>query len=211
MELDELKLQLKQKLEISNDQKSPTDIAQLLTKKTNSIIHKLKKSLWFEIVSCILFTVAFIYIGLTSKYQSFQLYFSSFAILCLAFLILLIYLLKKVNTINHNSMPIKENLVAIHSLLKEFSKRYFQFTMSLIPICVFFAGYLGYMDGKSGIIMDEITNFSNQLPTSKQAIVFLIVYLIVLSVGIYYFTKWYIKKLYGLYLDQLQSCINDLE
>ncbi|HPH24581.1 MAG TPA: hypothetical protein PLW32_11900, partial [Chitinophagaceae bacterium] len=71
--------------------------------------------------------------------------------------------------------------------------------------------YLGYMDGKSGIIMDEITNFSNQLPTSKQAIVFLIVYLIVLSVGIYYFTKWYIKKLYGLYLDQLQSCINDLE
>jgi hypothetical protein len=75
----------------------------------------------------------------------------------------------------------------------------------------FFAGYLGYMDGKSGIIMDEITNFSNQLPTSKQAIVFLIVYLIVLSVGIYYFTKWYIKKLYGLYLDQLQSCINDLE
>jgi hypothetical protein len=43
MELDELKLQLKQKLEISSDQKSPTDIAQLLTKKTNSIIHKLKK------------------------------------------------------------------------------------------------------------------------------------------------------------------------
>jgi hypothetical protein len=32
-----------------------------------------------------------------------------------------------------------------------------------------------------------------------------------LTVGIYYFTKWYLKKLYGNYVNELKIYINELK
>lgn len=210
MELDELKIQLKQKLDESRGQKSPADIAILLTRKTQSILHKLKKSLWFEIAFCILAIIGFAYIGITSKHHSFNIYFSVFGFLFLAFLILLFYLLKKITQLANANMPVKENLVSIHATLKEFTKRYFQFSMSLIPICIFFSGYLGYQDGKNGDSFEEFDKLNSLFSNTKQIIVFIFVYMLVLAIGIYYFTKWYLKKLYGKYLDELQACIHEL-
>jgi len=210
MELDELKIHLKQKIDDDRGQKSPADIAILLTRKTNSIIHKLKKSLWFEIASCFIFIMIFGYLSIFNQYTSIRIYFSAFTILIIAFLLLLFYLLKKVNQLSGSNLPIKENLISLHSLLKEFTKRYFQFTMSLLPICLFFSAYLGYQDGKNGVIIDGLDSLASKFNNGKELIIFLIVYIIILTVGTYYFTKWYIKKLYGKYLDQLQDCINEL-
>lgn len=210
MELDELKIQLKQKLDEARGQKSPADIAILLTRKTQSILHKLKKSLWFEIAFCILTIIGFAYIGITSKHHSFNIYFSVFSFLFLAFLIVLFYLLKKITQLANTNMPVKENLIGIHATLKEFTKRYFQFSMSLIPICIFFSGYLGYQDGKNGDSFEEFDKLNSLFTNTKQIIIFLVVYMLVLAIGIYYFTKWYLKKLYGKYLDELQKCINEL-
>lgn len=210
MELDELKIHLKQKIDDDRGQKTPADIAILLTRKTNSIVHKLKKSLWFEIASCVVFIFAFGYLSIFNKYPSLKTYSTAFVFLIIAFLILLFFLLRKVNHLSDSNLPVKENLVELHRLLQEFTKRYFQFTMSLIPICLLFSGYLGYQDGKNGVVIEEFDSLASKFNNGKELIIFLIVYIIILTIGTYYFTKWYIKKLYGKYLDQLQDCINEL-
>lgn len=210
MELDELKIQLKQKLDEARGQKSPADIAMLLTRKTQSVLQKLKNSLWFEIIFCIIAIAGFAYIGITSKHQSFRIYFSVFSILFVAFLIILIYLLKRVKVLSSSNMPVKEHLVNIHNTLKEFTKRYFQFSMSLIPICILFSGYLGYVDGKNGDSFEEFDKITSHFSNAKQVLIFMGIYMIALAVGVYYFTKWYLRKLYGKYLDELQNCINEL-
>jgi ABC-type branched-subunit amino acid transport system permease subunit len=211
MELDELKKHLKQKVDDAAEIKSTADIALLLTRKTSSILSKLKKSLLFEIVSCIVILAGFGYVAFFSKYPSMRIYFSVFSILTIAFGLLLIYLYNKVTKLSGSSMPIKTNLQAIHAILKEFTKRYFQFTMLLIPICLIFSAYLGYQDGKNGINIEEFNKLSSILNTWGKLITFMIIYLLALTVGIYYFTRWYLKKLYGKYLDELFICIKELE
>lgn len=211
MELDELKLHLKQRIDNDRGLKTPSDIALLLSKKTKSIIAKLKNSLLFEIVSCIVFLIAFVYFIATVKYDSIKIYLSFFSILIILFLFLLIYLLKKVNELNKTNLPVKNNLITLHKILREYTKRYFQFTMSLIPICLIFSGYLGYMDGKNGVVIDELDAISLNLKDMKELVIFLVVYIGILTLTTYLFTKWYIKKLYGKYLDQLQNCIEELD
>lgn len=209
MDLDELKYQLNYKLATNHADRSAADIASLLTKKTHSLISKLKKSLWIEIGFCILIMLLFMIIGILSPYQSLQIYFSVFAVIAFLFLIILVYLLRRTAQISNNTqLPVKTNLKTIVSIIEEFTKRYFQFTMALIPVCFIFSFLLGYNEPKRIPELDKVSlSFFNN---KWQVLLFLIIYMGLLTVGVYYFTKWYLRKLYGKYIDQLKQCIQDL-
>ncbi|MDE3251294.1 MAG: hypothetical protein KGO92_00720 [Bacteroidota bacterium] len=209
MDLDELKYQLNYRLATDHADRSATDIASLLSKKTNSLIGKLKKSLWIEIGFCVLIMLLFLLIGFSSPYQSLQIYFSVFAVVALLFLIILVYLLRRTSQISSNiQMPVKTNLKTIVSIIEEFMKRYFQFTMALIPICFIFSFLLGYNEPRQIPELDKIV-----LPIFSarwQVLLFAFLYMGLLTVGVYYFTKWYLRKLYGNYIEQLKQCIREL-
>lgn len=209
MNLDELKIQLNKKLEGNQGFDMVVgDATTLNTIKTSSIADKIKKSLVTEIIFSIIFILAFLYVCLTTMYSSVRIYFSVFVVVISFFLVLIIYLLKKTNDLVTSSLPIKDNLKRLHSLLTEFVKRCFQFTMLLIPICLIFSGYLGYTDTKNNI------DSFNVLPAainSKKQIIILIIFMIAFFISMYYFTKWYLKKLYGNHLDQLKLMIEQLE
>ncbi len=210
MELDELKSQLLQKLDEVPTTKSELDIGGMLKKNTQSVICKLKKSLWIEIICCIIFIASFAFVGLFSKHWSLRVYFSTFTIVCLIFLLVLYYLLTRIRQLSNTSLPIKNNLQLIHSIIKEYVKRSFQFTMALIPICMIYSFWLGYKDPSDEIHFTE-GFLSRHLSSPQKVYLFLGVYMVLLTIGVYYFTKWYLKKLYGNYLQQLQTCINELE
>jgi cobalamin synthase len=212
MELEDIKNLLNRKLENEQVNKSANDIAVLLHKKTSSVITKLKKSLLFEIVFSGFALLIFLYVSVFSKYNSIQIYFTFFTVLLLAMIIVLVLLYKKVNTLSkaHLNKPVKQNLESIHKILNEFIKRYFQLTMLLIPVCFIFSAYLGYQDGKKGITITEVEKFNSLFQTKDQLSIFLIVYIIVFSLAAYYFTKWYLNKLYGRYLKNLEECIKEL-
>jgi hypothetical protein len=209
MELDEFKDILNQQLATDHLYRSEADIAALLRKKAHSIIVKIKKSLWFEIFSCIVIMLLFGYLGLSSKYSSMNIYFSAFTLVFVPFTIILFYLLKKINRLNTNSLSVKNNLQSIVSILEEFMKRYFQFTMVLIPICFVFAFFLGYTEKQPIEPIDQI--ILKYKPSYSFITIFTFVYMTSLTVGIYYFTKWYLKKLYGNYVNELKIYINELK
>jgi MFS family permease len=210
MELDELKILLKEKLDTQHPEKSTEDISKLLSKHTQSVIGKLKRSLWIEIIACLVFTLACAAVGVFGKYASLQIYFSIFAILCFLFLPVLWFLLQKTKKLSNTSLPVKSNLEFLVKILKEYVKRYFQLTMALIPITIFIAFSLGYID--ENLHNPELHNpFFPTITGSTLSIIFAIIYLILFSVGMYYVTKWYLKKFYGNYIDELQSLIKELE
>jgi hypothetical protein len=209
MELDEFKEILNQQLATDHLYRSEADIAELLTKKANSVIGKIRKSLWFEIFSCILIVMVFGYLGFYSKYTSMNIYFSVFTILFIPFTVILLYLLKKINQLNTNNLSIKNNLQSIVQILEEFMKRYFQFTMALIPICFVFAFLLGYNEKQPIDSIDHL--IAKYKPSISLITIFTFVYMTSLTVGIYYFTKWYLKKLYGNYVNELKIYINELK
>lgn len=208
MELDELKYQLNQKLATDHASRSDADIAALLKRKTNSIIGKLKRSLIIEMILCVLFIAAMLYIVFSTSYWSIRLYFGVFSILMFAFAFILYYLYKRTHHLTNSSQPIKANLQSVVSLLEEFVKRYFQFSMALLPICFVFSLILSSMQPVS---IPEVDKFAQHFFTARwQVLTFFGVYMIVLALVLYFFTKWYLKKLYGNYLTELKKCASEL-
>ncbi|MDP1843603.1 MAG: hypothetical protein Q8K64_09305 [Sediminibacterium sp.] len=209
MELDDLKTLLNQKLSTDHLYLSEADIATMLTKKANSVLSKIKKSIWFEIFSCIIIIIGFGYLGIFSKYSSLNIYFSTFTLMFFIFTFVLIYLLKKINQFDEGIGSIKTNLQSIVNLLEEFIKRYFQFTMALIPICFVFAFLLGFYQKEP---VPELDALVGKKQISKSLLIgFAVGYLSFFAIASYKFTKWYLKKLYGNYVNELKVYIAELK
>lgn len=209
MELDELKYQLNQRLATDHASRSNADISALLKKKTHSVISKIKRSLIIEMVLCVLFFAAMLYVCFITDYWSIRMYFGVFTVLTVFMTFVLYYLYRRTDTLSDSDRPIKANLQTLVGLLEEFVKRYFQFTMALLPVCFMFSMILSYADP---VEIPEIEKFSVKLFTARwQVMVFLGVYMIVLAIAVYYFTKWYLKKLYGNYLNELKQYIAELD
>lgn len=208
MELDELKYQLNQKLATDHASRTDADIAALLKKKTSSVIGKLKRSLIIEMVLCILFAAAMLYVCFVTDHWSIRLYFGVFTALMFLFTFVLYYLYKRTRSLTSSFQPVKTNLQSVVSLLEEFVKRYFQFTMALLPVCFVFSLILSSMEPVS---VPEVDKFVLHYFSARwQVLTFLGVYMIVLAISLYYFTKWYLKKLYGNYLAELKQCVDEL-
>jgi hypothetical protein len=216
MDLDQFKNELKTKLATDHINRSDTDIEQLLKNKTSSFIDKIKKSLWFEIIFGFLLNFGFVYAAFDANMRSMRIYFGVFSILMYLFLFFLIYLLLRTNKIKTTDQTIKKNLESYIQLIEEFVKRYLQFTMALIPICLVFAGYLGYSDGHTDALNNAYNSGYNlgAKMNGTQFSVFIISFIVFISLGIYgmyHFTQWYLKKLYGNYLTELKKCMSDLQ
>lgn len=209
MELDELKSLINQKLTTAHAGRSGDDIAQMLTRKTVSVIDKLKRSLWIEIICCTGAILLFAYFGFAGGNHANHIYFSVFAVATAIFLAIVVYLLKRTQQLSATALPVKSNLQTIVTIIEAFMKRYFQFTMGLIPACFVFAILLIYYE--HGSIPDASTIFNTYFKSNWQMVLFLTVYLTILTVGIYYFTRWYLRRLYGRYVEQLKQCILELE
>lgn len=209
MELDELKYQLNQRLATDHASRSNADISALLKKKTHSVISKIKRSLIIEMVLCVLFFAAMLYVCFITDYWSIRVYFGVFTVLTVLMTLVLYYLYRRTDTLSDSDRPIKTNLQTLVGLLEEFVKRYFQFTMALLPVCFMFSMILSYADP---VEIPEIEKFSVKVFTARwQVMVFLGVYMIALAISVYYFTKWYLKKLYGNYLKELKQYIAELD
>ncbi|NCT94643.1 MAG: hypothetical protein GXC72_09480 [Chitinophagaceae bacterium] len=209
MDLDALKQELNQRLATDHAVRSGSDLGALLKGKTSSLLGKLKRSLLIEIGCCIFFILLMTYICVATNHWSLRLYFGTFTVLMFAFGILLYYLYRRTLLLDQQATSIKKNLQDYVNLLQEFVKRYFQFTMALIPICITFSIVLSNADP---IHIPEAEKLAVKLFTAKwQLHVFLVVYMLALAISVYYFTKWYLRKLYGKYLDELKKCIAELE
>ncbi len=208
MEFDELKILLKQQLNEHQPQKSADDLSVLLGKKTQSVIGKIKKSLRLELITSIIFLIVFAYFGIAGNFWSLRVYLSVFAVIFFLFFFVLLFLLQKTIKLSSTSLPVKANLQFIVHIIKEYVKRSFQLTMIFIPVSIVFMIILAHNDPSRQIITG---NENHLFQNSMQEVIFFIVYIAVFSVGMYFFTKWYLKKLYGNYLNQLEALIKELE
>jgi hypothetical protein len=209
MELDDLKGFINQELIKDSPEMSEHNIANLLKGKAVSVISKIKKSLWFEIICCILVAIGFIYIALFTNRDSIKIYFGFFGAAFIPFTWVFFYLLKKIKEFDNSVLPVKENLKQLVQVLEEFTKRYFQFNMALLPICFLFAFVLGYNEKAPVNELDKLQALFKNHETIYLALI--IAYTAVMFFALIYMTKWYIKKLYGNYISQLKLLLTELK
>jgi hypothetical protein len=201
MELDDLKTLLQAQDDYR--QLTPDDLRNMLGKKSKSIIAKLMKSIRFELLFCIIGSCICAAIILSVQWWVIKVYVLAALVMILLFIPLHFYLLKTTNKLGNTALPVKENLVKIASIIALYKKRYLQFTIAMMPVWTSFACILSYSDNHDLTIASITIKF--------WAALFVLLYFVVTTIGIYFFTKWYLKKLYGNYLDQLTQLITELQ
>jgi hypothetical protein len=204
MELDELKKELQHKFEQDSATRSIKPIESYIQQRSSSVIAKIKRNIVAEILLNLVFLPAFtwVFIQYTSIYTRF---FMGFGVLfCILFTAYLWKLFRKIKLVETEPFSIRENLIRIISILAHFTRLYFQITMLMLPIA-FLAGIItGYLD-----IAGSKELFARFTWTGS--IAYYICFFAAWSFFMYFFTKWYIKKLYGNLLGHLRDQLRELD
>jgi len=202
MELDDLKAIWK-KNEPAYTPKPEAEIAHMLQGRSNSIISKLKRSVWFELIFTIVCGVALGIYALTIPQGALMWTIVSLLVLFISYLF---YYVKKIillNKFNPADDNIRENLEHLSVRLTTYLNFYKRSYAILYP--VYFL--LGILFGAMERGWDDFLQHIAQPKTI----------LIILFLGGFFFlctfwiTNWYLKKLYGNHLEKLKELLREIQ
>ncbi|HRJ29956.1 MAG TPA: hypothetical protein PLV21_18055 [Cyclobacteriaceae bacterium] len=199
-ELDDLKSIWKQ--QSGYEAKNEAEIIEMLSKRSNTLIHKLKRSVWFELI----FTLACMLVlgtySVTLKGGALMWTILSLLVLLLSFTL---YYVKKIILLNQYDAGhenLKDNLNHLLLRLDAYMKFYKRSYSILYPL--FFA--LGLLFGALESGFDRfIEKFEKPMYTLS-----FIILSVVFMAGVYKITDWYLKKLYGNHIEKLRSLQKEL-
>lgn len=201
MELDDLKSIWKNKQ--GYEPKQEEEIASMLRGRSNSIISKLKRSVWFELIFTI---VCGIGLGIYAlALQGGALMWTIVSLLVL-FVSYLFYYVKKIILLNQfdpSSENLKENLEHLLERLTVYLNFYKRSYAILYP--VYFM--LGLLFGALERGMDDFLHHISQ----PKVILYLIGLAGIFFLCTFWLTNWYLKKLYGNHLEKLKQLLNELQ
>jgi ABC-type multidrug transport system fused ATPase/permease subunit len=200
-ELDDLKSIWRQQ-PLGYDSKNKEEIARMLQGKSSSIVSKLKRSVWFELVFTIVCGVGLAAYGLYAK--SGQLAWMVLT-LSIIFGTYILYYIKKLNLLsryNLTSENLRNNLEHLVNGLSAYLSFYKRSYTILYPVFFCIGLLFGAMDA-------GLDNFLHRFSQISFLIWFVLVTAIFM-VGVYKITDWYLKKLYGDHLEKLKTLLAEL-
>lgn len=202
MELDELK-SLWKKQDDSFRPRNEMEIVSMLNGRSKSIISKLKRSVWFELIFTLIAGIILLVYALTLESGSLKMFSISFLVVFVGYTIYYIkklLLLTRFNTSGDNILTNLENLVAnLSSYLK-----YYKLSYTIFYPVYFFLGVIF-----GGLEAGGTDHFFEVLSETRT-----IVILLVLCLAFYFsstwLVNWLLRKLYGNHLEKLKSLLNDI-
>lgn len=199
MELDELKGKLNQRMAVSQ-QHSAGEISAMLQKQATSVVQKIKRSLWIEFILSVIFTISCGFTITFIEEWAYLMFLIGATIVGLIVSALLGFLVWKTNKLSNSSLSIRKNLETIISIIYRYVWLYLRLGIGLIPLCFGLALWLSYYP------VDGVFK-----PFYKDNFIFLLIGILIFSYLSFRFTKWYLKKLYGNYVEQLENLLQELE
>ncbi len=202
MELEDLKSIWKNS-EPDFDLKNEQEIASMLKGKSMSIIDKLKRSVWFELLFAIVLSIALLLYALSLPKGALKWTSISLLLMCLAYTI---YYIKKLTLLTHAQRR-SENLHDTITLLIKNLTSYLKFYKNSYAILypVFFL--LGLLFGAMERGTDQYIAFISKPTTVLYLLLFAGIFFLISS----RLANWYLKKLYGNHLEKLKSLLNELD
>ena len=201
MELDDLKLVWKGSGTFK--QKDPEQISAMIKGKSQSVISKLKRSAWFELIFTIVTGLALLILAFTIPNGATRWSFSAILILLLLYTFYYAKKIRLLNRFNSANQNIKQNIEGLIKDLSTYLKFYKRSYTILYPTYFFMA--IGFVAIEKGW-----DNFIERI-SQPEVIIKLIIVGIVMVVMALFVSNWYMKKLYGNHIENLKSILNDLK
>lgn len=183
--------------------KDEAELARMLKGNSKSIVDKLKRSVWFELIFTIVAGVIFLVYALTLESGAFK--WTSISMIAL-FVVYSFYYVKKLSLLNRFK-PGEDNLKTnIDSLIANLSSylKFYKRSYTILYPAYFVLGLL------FGAIERGTTEFLHSL--TKPSVILSLV-----SLAVFFFfcstflTTWWLKKLYGNHLEKLKNLARELE
>ncbi len=200
-ELDDLKSIWKQ--QSGFESKNKAEIIQMLSKRSNTLIYKLKRSVWFELIFTVVCMLVLGGYSLTLNGGALMWTILSLLVLLLSFTL---YYVKKIMLLNRYDAShenLKDNLNHLIVRLDAYMKFYNRSYAILYPL--FFA--LGLL---FGALESGFDRFIHKFESPMYTLSFIILSVVFMA-GVYKITDWYLKKLYGNHIDKLRSLQQELQ
>lgn len=203
MELDELKIRLQAKLQDGIQLQNRSSLEASIRTAASAATAQIKKNIWFEAAACVVCTV--IAIIICAVYKPFYIRFFAVAgiLFGLVFCAYLFTLYKKIAFYEKGVSSLSNSLVQAIDIITRFIRLYFRISIGLLPVIYIFGLITGYLDvSQKGLLQ--------QFQWSTGFILYTAIFG-TWSVIMWLFARWYIRKLYGSYLKQLQQQLKDLQ
>jgi hypothetical protein len=202
MELDDLKSIWKQD-KPGFEPKQEAEIASMIKGRSNTIISKLKRSVWFELIFTIVCGIA---LGICALMLESGALMWTIISLIILFVSYLFYYVKKIlllNRFDSSTENLKNSLQHLFDRLTTYLTFYKRSYAILYPV-YFCLGLL------FGALEKGLDDFLHRMSQPKTII------LLVALAGIFFLctvwiTNWYLKKLYGNHLDKLKELLSELK
>lgn len=175
----------------------------MLKGKSHSIIARLKRNIWFELVFTIVGSMLLLYYAFSIPSLSLRW---GFIFVLLSFCLYIIYYVKKINLLNRfegSEGNIRTNLENLVRDLDAFLRFYYRSYTLLYP------AYLVLI-----VIVAIVDRGLEQFLTSMRdwRIITLLLFLVLLSIALsLWVSKWFLGKLYGSHLQKLRLLLKDLQ
>ena len=201
MELEELKSIWKNS-EPAFQPKGEMEIATMLKGKSISIVDKLKRSVWFELIFTIVISIALLVYAFLLPSGAYKWLSISFILMTLAYTIVYVKKIILLNRFNPANENIRANLVSLIEKVSSYLKFYKRSYTILYPV-YFCLGLLF-----AGIERGADAFFENLMKPRTML-------LLTALAGLFFFlstkaANWYLKKLYGNHLEKLKSLLSDI-
>ncbi len=199
MELDELKQQLNERIERNQHLHSTDELSGMLQKQAASVVQKIKRSLVIELILTVIFTIACSAAIVVISDWAYRTFLIGSIAVGIIVSIILGFLIWKTNKLSSSSLSVKSNLETILSIIYRYVWWYLMFGIGLIPLIFTIALWLSLYQ-EDGVYKPIQTDF----------LVYIIPGLAIFGYLSFRFTKWYLRKLYGNYAEQLDAMLEEL-
>jgi hypothetical protein len=201
MELDELKSIWKSS-EPTFQPKGENEIATMLKGKSISIIDKLKRNVWFELVFTVVASIGLIVYALSLPSGAAKWLSISLILMCVAFTFVYVKKLRLLNRFNPANENIRENLVSLIENVTGYLNFYKRSYAIMYPLYFCIALLFAFIERGADAFFENFMKLRTILPlTAIGALVFFLTTKM---------ANWYLKKLYGNHLEKLKSLLSDI-
>jgi uncharacterized membrane protein len=182
--------------------KQAQEISAMLKGSSKSIIAKLKKSVWFELIFTVVTGLVMLYYSFTIQDGPLKWSIVSILILFLAYIVYYVKKINLLNSFNPSHQNVRENLEKLVNDLDAYVRFYKRSYTLMYPVYFVLGLFFAAMEKGIDKFLNSLVQPSMILRLVFIAAVFLIAALVV--------SNWYVKKLYGNHLEKLRSLLNDV-
>ncbi len=186
----------------SGKEVSGEEVRRILRRQSGSSIAKMKRNLKIELAVMV---VLYAYVVFRDVHAVPGMLWLLLLVIEAAYLVYFGIKYRLLNRMECSTCEVRSNLQQQLKSLERLLRFYLWSGIVLIPLVVLCSFWIGYSyDPPTGLPQEAYVVFP------LLALAFVVLSLL-LCIPLFYFTKWYIRKLYGRHIDKLKEMIHDLK